>query len=166
MRPILSFCIFAAGLSLGQAALAQSPTVTSQLLAQRVEQVDGKTVFKPAAEGRPGDVLQYSGTYRNGGSVPADKLLATVPVPPGTTFIAGSAEPPQAQASTDGTRFAPMPLVRSVRQPDGSERKEPVPLAEYRALRWDVGTLAAGRSAVVSLRVRIDAPAAAPGVKP
>lgn len=166
MRPFLSFCILAAGLSLGQAVLAQSPTVSSQLFAQRVELVDGKTVLKPADEGRPGDVLQYSGTYRNGGTAPVDKLLATVPVPPGTTFIASSAEPAQAQASTDGTRFAPMPLVRSVRRPDGSERKEPVPLAEYRALRWDVGTLAAGRSAVVSLRVRIDAPAAASGAKP
>ena len=158
--------MLAAGLSLGQVALAQSPTVSSQLLAQRVELVEGKAVLKPAAEGRPGDILQYSGTYRNGGTAPVDKLQATVPVPAGTTFIAGSAEPAQAQASTDGTRFAPMPLVRSVRQPDGSERKEPVPLAEYRALRWDIGTLAAGRSAVVSLRVRIDAPAAVPGAKP
>ena len=158
--------MLAAGLSLGQVALAQSPTVSSQLLAQRVELVEGKAVLKPAAEGRPGDILQYSGTYRNGGTAPVDKLLATVPVPAGTTFIDGSAEPAQAQASTDGTRFAPMPLVRSVRQPDGSERKEPVPLAEYRALRWDIGTLAAGRSAVVSLRVRIDAPAAVPGAKP
>jgi hypothetical protein len=57
-----------------------------------------------------------------------------------------------------------MPLMRTVKQPDGKERKETVPLAEYRALRWEIGTLAAGSSTVVSLRVRIDAPAA--GTKP
>ncbi len=166
MKSHLSFCIFAAGLLMGQAALAQSPTVTSELRAQRVEMVAGKAVFKPASDGKPGEVLEYSSTYRNGGAVAVDKLQATIPVPAGTTFIAGSAEPAQAQASTDGSRFAPMPLLRSVKQPDGSERKEPVPLAEYRALRWDVGTLAAGRSTVVSLRVRIDAPVASAPAKP
>lgn len=166
MKLFLSFCIFAANLALGPAAWAQSPTVTSQLRAQRVEMLGGKAVFKPATEGKPGEVLEYSGTYRNGGAAAVDKLLATIPVPAGTTFIAGSAEPAQAQASTDGTRFAPMPLLRSVKQADGSERKEPVPLAEYRALRWEIGTLAAGRSAVASLRVRIDAPAAITAVKP
>jgi hypothetical protein len=83
-----------------------------------------------------------------------------VPVPPGTTFIAASAEPAQAQASTDGNTFAPMPLTRMVKQADGSTRKEPVPLADYRALRWEIGTLAAGATTVVSLRVSIDAPAA------
>ena len=128
--------------------------------------VDGKAVLKSAAEGKPGDVIEYSSTYRNGGTAAVAKLLATMPVPPGTTFIAGSAEPAQAQASTDGTRFAPMPLTRTVRQPDGSERKEPVPLTEYRALRREIGTLAAGGSAVLSLRVRIDLPAAALPAKP
>jgi uncharacterized repeat protein (TIGR01451 family) len=52
---------------------------------------------KPAGDGKPGDVLQYSATYRNTGAAAAAKLLATVPVPPGTTFIAASAEPAQAR---------------------------------------------------------------------
>lgn len=162
MKPLLSLCLFAATLALGQAALAQSPAVTSSLSAQRVEMVEGKAVLKPAAQGKPGEVIEYSGTYRNTSAAAVNKLQATVPVPPGTTFIAGSAQPAQAQASTDGTRFEAMPLMRTVRQANGSERKEAVPLSEYRALRWDVGTLAAGSTAVVSLRVRIDAPAASP----
>ncbi|MCJ7799098.1 MAG: hypothetical protein MUP33_04965, partial [Polaromonas sp.] len=41
-----------------------------------------------------------------------------------------------------------------------------VALLEYRALRWDVGTLAAGTSAVVSMRVRINVPAPVASVKP
>lgn len=166
MKPLLNLCFLVAGLAFGPLALAQSPAVTSTLTAQRVDMVDGKAVLKPAAQSKPGEIIEYSGTYRNASAAAVDKLQAVVPVPVGTTFIAGSALPASAQASTDGARFAPMPLYRSVRQADGSERKEPVPLAEYRALRWDIGTLGAGSSTVVSLRVRIDSPVAIPAVKP
>lgn len=171
MKPLFNFCLAIAVLNLGQSAMAQAPApaVTSTLTAQHVQVVDGKTLLKPAAQSKPGEVIEYSGTYRNGSTAAVDKLQAVVPVPTGTTFVAGSAQPATAQASTDGTRFAPMPLVRTVRQPDGSERKEPVPLSEYRALRWEVGTLGAGASALVSLRVRIDSPVpavTASGVKP
>jgi hypothetical protein len=167
MKSSLSFYVFAACLALGQAAMAQGSAVTSSLVAQRVEMVDGKAVIKPAGEGKPGEILAYSGTYRNGGVAPVDKLFATIPVPVGTSFISGSSSPAKAQASTDGSRFAPMPLMRAVRQPDGSERQEPVPLSDYRAVRWDIGTLAPGSSAVVGLRVRIDTlTAAAPAAKP
>ena len=155
----LIFYIFVACMGCGQVALAQTP-VTSTLLAQRVEIVDGKPVLKPAAESKPGDVIDYSSTYQNAGKATAENLLAFVPVPAGTTLIAGSAQPARAQASTDGVVFAAIPLMRSVRQPDGSQRSEPVPLVDYRALRWELGTLAAGRSAVVSLRVRVDTPVA------
>ncbi|MBH2009229.1 MAG: DUF11 domain-containing protein [Xanthomonadaceae bacterium] len=166
MKHLLGFCFFAASLAIGQGAWAQSPAVTSTLTAQRVEMVEGKQVLKPAAQSKPGEVIEYSGTYRNAGTAAVSQLQATVPVPAGTTLMAASAQPAQAQASTDGTRFAPMPLTRMVRQPDGSERKEAVPLAEYRALRWEIGTLAAGGSAVVSLRVRIDSPLAVSSTKP
>jgi uncharacterized repeat protein (TIGR01451 family) len=160
MKPNLYFCTFALCMGLTQAALAQSTPVTSKLVAQRIEMVDGKAVVKPAGEGKPGDVIEYTGTYSNGGTAAADKLLATIPVPVGTSYIAGSSKPALAQASTDGTRFALMPLMRSVKQSDGSERKEPVPLSDYRAVRWEVGTLAPAGSSVVSLRVRLDAPTA------
>ena len=169
MKPLLNLCFLVAGLAFGQAALAQTPAVTSTLSAQRVEMVDGKAVLKPAAQSKPGEIIEYSGTYRNSGTTAVAKLQAVVPVPVGTTFVAGSAQPTSAQASTDGTRFASMPLVRMVKQADGTERKEAVPLAEYRALRWDVGTLGAGASTVVSLRVRVDtpvAPVAASAAKP
>ncbi|CAN5423144.1 hypothetical protein BH10PSE16_BH10PSE16_26630 [soil metagenome] len=166
MKPLLNLCLLVAGLAFGPLALAQNPAVTSTLTAQRVEMVDGKAVLKPAAQSKPGEIIEYSGTYRNGSAAAVDKLQAVVPVPVGTTFMAGSTLPASAQASTDGTRFAPMPLVRMVKQPNGSEHQETVPLSEYRALRWDIGTLGAGSSTVVSLRVRIDSPVAAPAVKP
>lgn len=165
MKPLLNVCCLLAGLVLSQLALAQSAAVRSQLVAQRIDKVDGKEVLNPATEGKPGDILQYSGTYRNTGAAAVNKLMATVPVPLGTTFIADSAEPAPAQASLDGSRFAPTPLMRTVRQSDGSERKVAVPLSQYRALRWEVGTLAGGASTVVKLQVRIDAPVAAAGTK-
>ncbi len=155
MKKLLGFCLFAAGLVLGQSAFAQG-AVSSTLTAQRVETEGGKLVLKPATSSKPGDVIAYTGTYRNGGTAAADKLLATIPVPSGTSLVAASADPARAQASTDGISFAPMPLMRNVKQADGSERREAVPLADYRALRWEIGTLAPGASSVVALRVRID----------
>jgi uncharacterized repeat protein (TIGR01451 family) len=156
MKALLNACLLAAGLLLASEAFAQGAAVTSSLTAQKVETVAGKVVLTPAEAGKPGDLVEYSGTYRNAGKNPVDKLVATIPVPAGTTFVAGSAEPARAQASTDGARFAPMPLMRSVRAADGSTRQEPVPLADYRFVRWEVGALAAGKDAVVKLRVQID----------
>ncbi|NML46933.1 DUF11 domain-containing protein [Ramlibacter sp. G-1-2-2] len=154
LRP---FLLFAATLMAALPGFAQSPAVTSNLTAQRVEIANGKAVLSPAEKAKPGDMVEYSGTYRNAGTGSVDKLVATIPVPAGTTFVAGSAEPAKAQASTDGTRFAPMPLMRTVRLPDGTSRQEPVPLADYRYVRWEVGTLAAHADTVVKLRVQIDA---------
>lgn len=153
----LTSCLLAAGVFLAQASFAQSPTVTSTLDVRRVDTVAGKVVLQPADTVKPGDLVEYSGTYRNEGRNGVDKLLATIPVPAGTSFVAGSAQPAAAQASTDGTRFAAIPLMRTVRQPDGTTRQEPVPLSEYRYVRWELGTLRAGADAVVKLRVRIDA---------
>ena len=157
MRILLSFAACLTGLLIATGAAAQSPAVTTVLQASRVDLVDGKSVRKPAESGRPGDLLEYAGTYRNVSKAPVEKLAATIPIPTGTTFVASSADPAGAQASTDGVRFAAMPLTRAVRQADGTTRQEPVPLADYRFVRWDLGTLPAAAERVVRLRVRIDA---------
>lgn len=162
MKKVLGFCLFAASLAWAGSAFAQG-AVTSTLTAQRVETEAGKEVLKPAAVSKPGDVIAYTGTYRNGGVAAAGKLVAVIPVPAGTTLVAGSAAPALAQASTDGERFAPMPLMRTVKQANGADRLEAVPLADYRALRWEIGALAPAASAVVALRVRIDEPVTAVG---
>lgn len=159
MKYLFSLCTVAASLLIGPLAFAQAPAVSSSLTAQRVDMVEGKAVLKPLTEAKPGDVIEYAGTYRNAGKSAVDKLQATVPVPVGTTYIASSAVPAAAMASTDGSRFEAMPLMRTVRQANGVERSVPVPLADYRALRWDIGALAPSGANVVSLRVRVDAPA-------
>lgn len=163
LRPCL---LLAATLMVAIPGFAQTPAVTSNLTAQRVVMTSGKAVLSPAEAAKPGDMVEYSGTYHNAGTGSVDKLVATIPVPAGTTFVSGSADPAKAQASTDGVRFAPMPLMRTVRLPDGTSRQEQVPLAEYRFLRWEVGTLAPRADAVVKLRVQIDAAGAVAATKP
>jgi uncharacterized repeat protein (TIGR01451 family) len=148
----------------GGGAWAQSAQVTSQLQVERVESVDGKTVLKPAQVSKPGDVLEYRITYTNQTTSAVSHLVADLPIPAGTTLIAGSELPAEALASTDGVNFAPLPLTRMERQADGSERKVAVPIEQYRMLRWNLGTLGAGKSAQAQARMRVNdtLPTAAP----
>ena len=157
--------LLAAALGLAGGAWAQPAQITSELRVERVEIVDGKTVFKPAQVSKPGDVLEYRVKYINRSASAATGLVANLPIPAGTTLVARSELPPGVLASTDGAHFAPPPLMRAVGQPDGSERQVPVPIEEYRALRWNLGTLAAGQSEQVQARVRVNTalpPAAGP----
>lgn len=152
----LCWALWLACLGFAGAAWGQSAQISSELQVQQVETVDGNTVFRPAQVSKPGDVLEYRVSYTNHSSAAVTGLIASLPIPAGTTLLDRSQLPPNALASTDGTQFAPLPLMRLVKQPDGSERREPVPLGEYRALRWSLGTLAAGKSQQVSARVRVN----------
>ena len=156
-----------AAFGLAGGAFAQQSQVTSELQVQRVENVDGQTVFKSAQASKPGDVLEYRVSYTNHSKSAVTGLVANLPIPTGTTLVDRSQIPPDALASTDGATFAPVPLMRTVKLADGSQRSVLVPLEEYRALRWNLGTLPAGAAKVVQARVRVnDVPksaAAAPG---
>src|SRR6202140_4886799 len=157
--------LLAAALGLASSAWAQPAQITSELRVERVEIVDGKTVFKPAQLSKPGDLLEYRVKYTNRSASAATGLVANLPIPAGTTLVARSELPPGVLASTDGAHFSPPPVMRAVGQPDGSERQVPVPIEEYRALRWNLGTLAAGQSEQVQARVRVNTalpPAAGP----
>jgi uncharacterized repeat protein (TIGR01451 family) len=152
--------------ALGCAAWAQ-PSVQSQLVAEKLVAAPSGQLSRTKADSvKPGDLVAYTATYRNTGKTAADKLAATIPIPAGTTFVEASTDPAGAQASTDGARFAAMPLMRTVRQADGSTRQEPVPLADYRFVRWDLGALPASGQRAVALRVRIDAAAETAAAKP
>ena len=157
--------LLAAALGFSGGAWAQPQQITSELVVERVEMVDGKAVFKPAQVSKPGDVLEYRVKYTNRSASAATGLVANLPIPAGTTLLARSELPPNVLASTDGAQFAPPPLLRVLRQPDGGQHQEPVPIEEYRALRWNLGTLAAGQSEQVQARVRVNTalpPAAGP----
>ncbi len=114
----------------------------------------GRESLADAADAKPGDVIEYVATYRNTGKAAVTGMQATMPVPPQTEFIAGSARPAQAKASLDGRSFADIPLKRTVER-DGRRIEVEVPYREYRYLRWFAGELGGGKSAAFTARVRV-----------
>jgi uncharacterized repeat protein (TIGR01451 family) len=137
------------------AAAQKAPDpLESRLVARKVVLVEGRESLVDAASAGPGDVIEYVATYRNGGKATIRGLQATLPIPPQTEFIPGSARPASAQASTDGRTFADMPLRRTVTR-NGKQVQEHVPYREYRALRWNAGELGGEDSKVFSARVRV-----------
>lgn len=111
---------------------------------------EGKANVKLVNKVKPNDVVEYRATYTNNTSGKIKNLTATLPIPVETLFLAKS-EPENAQASTDGTNFAPMPLKRK----EGNQMVN-VPLKDYRALRWTIAELPAGKSVTVSAQTRIN----------
>jgi uncharacterized repeat protein (TIGR01451 family) len=120
-------------------------------------QPDGKEALVAADAAKPGEVIEYKATYQNKGNAPLRRLEATLPVPVGTEVLPSSVRPANAKASLDGSNFQPIPLKRKVKQADGREVEQLVPYAEYRFLRWSVGTLEAGKELVYVARVKVNA---------
>ncbi len=135
-----------------------APVVTSKLEVRQLVIASGHEQLKPATAARPGDLLQYRANYTNSGDQPAGHLLASLPVPAGTSLLASGIDPAGAQASLDGTHFEPMPLMHQVTGKDGKVRQEPVPMSAIRALRWDLGTLAPRQTRSVQIRVHVNTP--------
>ncbi len=154
LKRALAFAIVAAAFSAPATAFADGG-VRVALSSQRVTIVEGKEVLVSADKARPGDVIEYRAVYRNDGRTAVRELDATLPVPNGLEYLPKTAAPAVVLASTDGRTFAPVPLVRTVRTTDGREVVREVPLAEYRALRWSIGTLAAKESRTVRARMRV-----------
>ena len=115
---------------------------------------DGKDAFASADRARPGDVVEYVATYRNTSRQAVSNLQATVPIPGDMEFIAGSAQPASANASTDGRAYAPLPLRRKVER-NGVQAEELVPAGDYRYLRWTVPSLAPDATVRFTARARI-----------
>lgn len=151
---LLAVVAFATALIAPAAALAGSD-VTVTLSAQRVSVSQGKESLSPANEVKPGELVEYRAVYTNAGATPARQMLATLPVPAGMELVARTASPAKVEASLDGRTFAPVPLVRRVTQADGRIVTREIPLAEYRALRWPLGTLGPKASRTVTARMRV-----------
>lgn len=115
---------------------------------------DGKETFASADQARPGDVIEYSATYRNTGKAAVKNLAATLPIPRNTEFVPGSARPANAKAGLDGAAFADIPLKRRVMR-NGVQVEENVPFREYRFLRWVSSELSAGAALTVTARTRV-----------
>lgn len=114
----------------------------------------GEATAQPVSKVKPNDVIEYRAKYTNNTSNTIKNLVATLPIPSDTQFLAKST-PSAAQASTDGVNFAALPLKRKV----GSQTVN-VPLQEYRALRWTIAEVPAGKSVVVTAQTRVNSVAA------
>lgn len=133
------------------AAPAAEP-VKVTLQAFKVVVADGKESLVESKSAKPGEVLEYRAVYSNVSQKNIKNLAASLPVPAGMEYVAQSVRPADAKASTDGVNFAAVPLMR--KKADG-KTDEPVPVAEYRALRWTVAALQPGKTFEVSARMRV-----------
>jgi uncharacterized repeat protein (TIGR01451 family) len=155
----------------GLAAAQQPNPIESRLEARKVvAAADGKESFAAADAAKPGDVIEYTATYRNASTQAVRNLEATLPIPANTELVPGSATPAGARASLDARAFEPMPIKRKVRR-GAAEVDETVPVGEYRYLRWYPGELGPGKSIAFKARVRVlddrpsTGPPAVPGAK-
>ncbi len=139
----------------GQAMAAGKGEVSVSLQQFRVQANGEMPILGVAERVRPGEVIEYRVVYHNVSKQVVRQVVATLPVPADTEWVADSAKPTAQEASLDGQHFAAMPLRRQITLPSGQIAWREVPLKEYRALRWHLGDLAAGQQILVSARVRL-----------
>ncbi len=139
-------------------ALAKTEAGVEATLVQNriVVGTDGKESLVPADKVKPGDVVEYQARYLNKGAAPVTNLVVTLPIPKGLELLAKGDLPTAALASIDGVKFEALPLKRMVRRADGTEVAQAIPLNEYRALRWQVAQLPAGKFSVFTARAKVE----------
>ena len=149
--------LLSAGSSITNAQQFTAPKgISSELVLSAIVMADdGKERLVSTNSVKPGEVFQYTNTYKNQSSQLVKQLVATLPIPAEAQFVTSSASPAGAMASVDGKVFEPVPLIRKVKQADGRVIDQPVPIAEYRFLRWPARDVAAGANFVASARVRV-----------
>lgn len=135
--------------------IEDSDQITASLNAFRVEKTpEGKERLIPAQHARVGEIVEYRAEYRNHGKTPVKNLKVEVPVPLGMQYVPGSASPADLAASIDGQHFAPVPQ-RAAGRAGEKNRRESVPVAQYRLLRWSVAEIAPESAVQLVLRVKL-----------
>ncbi len=129
-------------------------SVSSELTVHKVvKDKDGKEILVAAESAKPGEVLQYTTTYRNTGQSAVTSLTHTLPIPTAMAYLPNSDKPKADSASIDGKAFSPLPLMR--KSPANPDKLEPIPPAEYRYIRWTAPKLDAKQSVRYSVRVQV-----------
>lgn len=154
----------AAGATQNASAQTGDPLKITLTLKKIEKNSQGKETLTNAAAVKPGDFVEYQAVYKNSDKAPMRKLTANLPIPQGMDYVAKSAQPDKALASTDGKVFAPEPLKRTVKK-DGKTVTENVPASEYRFLRWEIKELGAGKDFVVKARAKVSQTPAQPAPK-
>ena len=145
----------AVGMSLAFAQKAAADPLQIVLVRAKVVVENGREVMQSAAIAKPDDVLEEVATYTNTSKSALKSVEATLPIPPNTELVMASVKPANAKASIDGKNFSKLPLTRKVRQASGVEVEQPVPLSEYRYLRWYPGQLLPDKPLSFSARFKV-----------
>lgn len=153
-------------------ALAAS-ALKLDLRSYKVVQVreNGKTEERlvPAAEVAPGDVLEWVLRAENTSDRALKKVALTIPIPPETVYLEGSAQPLRLKRgdtelrvdpvfSYDGVHFSPPPLTKKVHVREGGkvvEKVVVVPPTAYTHVRWLVPELFPRERVEVRLRTQV-----------
>ncbi|WP_019011239.1 hypothetical protein [Deinococcus aquatilis] len=149
--------------TLSMAAAAATPPQPLLTIRQVLtSMVDGKTVERlvDVKNAAPGSVLQSSSVL----TIPEtarDGARYTVPVPLNTTFIAGSAKASRsgvaityALKATGPFSAQPLKTVTVTENGQSVTKTVPAPANEYRAVRYDFGTLKG--AITISQRIRVN----------
>jgi uncharacterized repeat protein (TIGR01451 family) len=152
---ILGGSSWAAPTATAQSTTAKSDLAISLIAKKVVLQADGKESLVAADRAFPGEMIQYDALYENQSAKPLTSVAPTLPIPVGMVFVPESASPAPSEASLDGRKFEPLPILRKVRTPSGEEMKVEVAATEYRALRWKAGDLAPGAKTTITARARL-----------
>ena len=160
---LFALFIFTNGFAYAGAGVASTEPLAIQLTMKKVvADAKGNEKLVEAPNVKPGDLIEYTATYRNRSKQAITGVNGSLPVPAGLEYVKQSAKPANALATADGSQFAAEPLTRKVKDKNGIEQTVEIPYAEYRSLRWDIGNLDAGKRSVVSARMRVAAPAPTP----
>lgn len=139
----------------GTTALAAPVELSNAVFKETiVRQPDGtsKRALSPAATVTPGEQVVYVLTIRNTGTLPAEQLVVTNPVPSDVAFVAAE-DAAAAKLSVGGERFGALSEF-TVTTADG--RARPALPADVTHLRWELADpLAPNSERQVSYRGRL-----------
>ena len=126
--------------------------------------VTGRQSDNDLSHVRPGDQVEYRAVYANTSQAPV-VVVATLPIPPHMVYQPKSAHASSgaaALAATTEVQYGAEPLQRFVTDVSGKSHQVPVPYAEYRTMRWNLGAIPAGKKVTVSLRANVAQHSATP----
>lgn len=130
-------------------------------LEQFREVPDGAAVkLVPAKDVHPGEVVQYVLRYVNRGDEAARDAVIGDPIPPGTTYLAGSASGEGAEitfSSDGGKTFASaVRLTYEIKTPSGAVEKRIATPGDYTHVRWTLKSVEPGAGGTVFFKVRVN----------
>lgn len=163
--PLLALCVvvLVGGAAFAQrqlkaAASAGRPEIKVEL-AGAVERGGARLALDKVENVKPGEILDWQIVSSNDGTGAARDYKAVGHIPAGTVLVAGSAAAESGSSVTysidGGKSFATQPVVEE-RQPDGTVKKVPAPVAMYTEVRYEWSdAFAPGGKLSASYKVRV-----------